>query len=145
MSVSWEPYVRPTPKGVAPGELRQLESQWGVALPEAYKRIVSKHQGMTPVPSTFNIGRGQNTFSVLLTVTRDERWDEYSVRSTHESLSQYVPAGIHPFGLTPGGESLCFDYRQVSSAQPRVVLVTVEGEIHPIAESFEDFLAGLHG
>ena len=144
MSVSWEPYVRPTPKGVTPDALRQLELQWRVTLPQAYKNLVSKHQGMTPIPSTFNIGRVQNTFSVLLTVTRDERWDEYSVSSTHESLSRYVPAGIYPFGLTPGGESLCFDYRQVS-AQPRVVLVTVEGEIHSIAENFEDFLAGLHG
>lgn len=143
MSVSWEPYVRPCPTEVTPGALRHLESQWGVTLPEDYKRLVSKHQGMTPTPSTFNIGRGQNTFSVLLTVTRDERWDEYSLGGTHESLSRYVPAGIYPFGLTPGGESLCFDYRR-ASAQPRVVLVTVEGEVHPVAEKFEDFLAGLH-
>ncbi|HYO52634.1 SMI1/KNR4 family protein [Archangium sp.] len=143
MSVSWKPYVRPSPSGVEPLALELLESQWGVTLPDAYKHVVSKYQGMTPSPSSFDMGKGQNTFSVLLTLTRDDRWDEYSVSSAYESLSRYMPPGIYPFGLTSGGESLCFDYRE-SPSQPRVALVTVEGDIHPIAGSFADFMARLH-
>ena len=143
MSVSWEPYVRPAPSEAGPLALEKLETQWGVTLPDAYKHIVSEHQGMMPSPSSFDMGIGQNTFSVLLTLTRDERWDEYSVSSAYESLSQYTPPGIYPFGLTPGGESLCFDYRE-SPSQPGVVLVTVEGDIHPVADSFADFMARLH-
>ncbi|WP_414639335.1 SMI1/KNR4 family protein [Archangium sp.] len=79
----------------------------------------------------------------VLTLARDERWDEYSVSGAYESLSQYVPPGIYPFGLTSGGESLCFDYREFPS-QPRIALVTVEGDIHSIASSFADFMARLH-
>ncbi len=43
----------------------------------------------------------------------------------------------------PGGEYLCFDYRG-SPEQPGIVLVTVEMDIYPIANSFREFLDGLH-
>ncbi|HEX5744626.1 MAG TPA: SMI1/KNR4 family protein [Archangium sp.] len=48
-----------------------------------------------------------------------------------------------PIGKTPGGEYLCFDYRG-STHQPRIVLVTVEMSILPIANSFQELLEGLH-
>ncbi|WP_157758698.1 SMI1/KNR4 family protein [Cystobacter fuscus] len=50
---------------------------------------------------------------------------------------------IFPFARTPGGEDLCFDYRG-SPEQPRVVLVSVEGSVHPVANSFQEFMDGLY-
>ncbi|MDY7228563.1 SMI1/KNR4 family protein [Hyalangium rubrum] len=145
MSVSWEPYLREVPPEVAPHHIQALEQRWGITLPAEYKQVVSKHQGMTPTPSLFNIGRGKNVFCVLLTVTHTEQRDSYSVWSGYESLQRYMPPGIYPFGMTSGGEALCFDYRESpSSSQPSIVLVTVEGDLHRIAGSFADFLDNLH-
>jgi len=144
MNVIWKPYAKDVPPEADPRSIEELERQWGVSLPEDYKRIVSKHQGMTPYPSTFSIGKGENVFSALLAVTHDERWDAYSLLSEYKSLQRYVPPCIYPFGTTPGGESLCFDYRECTE-QPPVVLVTVEGDIHRLAVTFAEFLNNLQG
>jgi cell wall assembly regulator SMI1 len=142
MGVRWKPYVWKEPRPVEPGELEKLESDWGVRLPEDYKQLVSLHQGMTPKPSGFKVGRGENAFSVLLTVSSHQGKESYSVPKVYQTIRQYAPPGIYPFGSTPGGEDLCFDYRQ-SSGQPRVVLVSVDASIHAVANAFQEFLEGL--
>jgi len=142
MAVRWKPYLWKEPRPVEPGELEKLESGWGVRLPEDYKRVVSLHQGMTPEPSGFKVGRGDNAFSVLLTVSSYEGKEGYSLLKAYQSICQYAPPGIYPFGSTPGGEDLCFDYRQ-SLGQPRIVLVSVDASIHSVANSFREFLEGL--
>lgn len=142
MNIRWRPYVWKEVHPVAPGEIQQLEASWGVRLPEDYKELVSAHQGMTPDPGSFKVGRGSNAFNVLLTITRDEKSVSYSAQHVYDVIRPHVPAGIHPFGETPGGEQLCFDYRE-GAEQPRVVLVTVEMFIYPVANSFREFLAGL--
>lgn len=71
-------------------------------------------------------------------------WDEpRPVESNEIVLKPLVPTGIFPFGKTSGGEYLCFDYR-AAPEQPKVVLVTVETTIKPVANSFADFMASLH-
>lgn len=58
-------------------------------------------------------------------------------------LKPHVPTGIFPFADTPGGQHICFDYRN-TPAQPTIVLVTVEMDIYPIANSFSEFLEMMH-
>jgi len=142
MSVRWKPYIWKEPRPVEPGELEKLESDWGVQLPEEYKQVVSFHQGMTPKPSGFKVGRGENAFSVLLAVSCHEGNESYSIPKAYHLISKYVPSGVYPFGSTPGGEDLCFDYRQASNS-PRIVLVSVDASIYPVANSFQEFLEGL--
>jgi SMI1 / KNR4 family (SUKH-1) len=142
MKVQWKNYIWKEPHPVKPGELERLESEWGVKLPEEYKAVVSLHQGMTPRPSGFKVGRGENAFSVLLTVSRHEGKESYSIPAAYQVIRQYTPSGVYPFGGTPGGEDLCLDYRE-SANQPRVVLVAVDTTVHPVANSFHDFLEGL--
>jgi cell wall assembly regulator SMI1 len=141
-SVRWKPYIWKEPRPVEPGELEKLEAAWGVRLPDEYKQVVSLHQGMTPKPSGFKVGRGENAFSVLLAVSSHEGKESYSIPNAYQVIRQYAPPGIYPFGSTPGGEDLCFDYRQ-SAEQPRIVLVSVDASIHPVANSFQEFLEAL--
>ena len=143
MKILWKPYVWKQPRPVAPEELQALESQWGVKLPEDYKQLVSVHQGMTPQPGVFHVGRGANVLGVLLTITRDEESELYSVQHTYDVIRPHVPPGVYPFGDTPGGEQLCFDYRN-SPDQPTILLVTVEMSLYPVANNFSQFLQGLH-
>lgn len=143
MALRWRKYLWDEPRLATPQEFEQLELQWGVTLPEEYKRVAAAHQGMTPEPGVFDVGRGTHVISVFLTVSGETGQDDYSAMGAFEVLKPHVPAGLYPFAETPGGEYVCFDYRE-SQLQPRVVLITVEMDIHPIAGSFPEFLTALH-
>lgn len=143
MSISWEPYVWDAPHPVAPGELETLEQQWGVSLPSEYRSIVSTHQGMTPNPHIIDIGRGDSSICAFLTISEDELSRVYSIRDAHNLMKPHTPPGIYPFALTGSGEYVCFDYR-AAPIQPRIIFVTVEMDIFPIANSFSEFLEKLH-
>jgi hypothetical protein len=143
MKIRWEPYLWNEPHPVDSRVLDQLEQQWGVRFPEQYRRLVSTYQGMGPEPCAFNVGTGNDAFSVLLIVSADKEKEAYSVNKAYGVLAPHVPAGIYPFALTPGGEYLCFDYRN-TPARPRIVLVTVDMSIHPITDDFTAFMEGLH-
>lgn len=144
MAVHWEPYLDIELQPVTPADLAQLEDEWGVKLPEEYKALVAAYQGMAPMPDVFDVGnRSTSVFNVLLTIKRHEGREGYSVSRIYEVLKPHVPEGIFPFAETPGGESICFDYRD-NPPQPKVVLVTVEMFIYPIADSLTDLLNKLH-
>ena len=143
MDIRWEGYVWKEPRPVSSSDIEQFEARWGVELPGDYKRLIAAHQGMTPEPAVFKVGRGANVFSVLLTVTRDEAYPSYSIEDSYALIRPHVSSGIFPFGKTPGGEYLCFDYGN-SSRQPRIVLVSVDMAVYPVAGSFQELLAGLH-
>ncbi|OJT20031.1 hypothetical protein BO221_33085 [Archangium sp. Cb G35] len=143
MKIQWEPYLWTEPHPVDSQVLDQLEQQWKLKLPDLYRELVSTYQGMGPEPCAFNVGTGNDAFSVLLIVSADREKEAYSISRAHDVLSPHVPAGIFPFALTPGGEYLCFDYRNAPE-QPRVVLVTAEMSIHPIADNFMSFMNSLY-
>ncbi len=143
MKTSWEPYVWNAPHPAAPGEFEVVERQWGVSLPDEYKSVASIHQGMTPNPHIIDIGRGDSSICAFLTISEDESSRVYSIRDAHSLLKTHTPPGVYPFALTGSGEYICFDYRDAPS-QPRIVFVTVEMDIYPIANSFSEFLEKLH-
>jgi hypothetical protein len=114
-----------------------------VRLPDEYKTLVSAYQGMTPEPSVFDVGKGTNVFSVLLTIKIHEGRESYSVERAYEVLKPHLPAGLFPFATTSGGEFICFDYR-TNSKQPGIAFITVETFIYPIANNLTSFLRQLH-
>jgi hypothetical protein len=109
MKIQWQPYLWDEPHPVESQVLDQLEQQWKVKLPEHYRELVSVYQGMGPEPCAFDVGTGNDAFSVLLIASAEK--ESYSIIKAHHLLQPHVPAGILPFALTPGGEYLCFDYR----------------------------------
>ena len=145
MNIRWENYVWKEPRPVDPSELEKLETDWGVELPKEYKQIAPQCHGMAPNPGVFIIGGSSaNVFNNLLTLTSGEHEKGYAISTKYRLIQPYVPSGVFPFGMTPGGENLCFDYRGTSPGQPRIVLVTTEMEVYLIAHSFREFLETLH-
>ncbi|HYO52611.1 SMI1/KNR4 family protein [Archangium sp.] len=143
MTLQWISYVWDEPRPATSREVEQLEHRLGIIFPKIYKEVAAQYQGMTPHPAVFNVGRGTNVINVLLTVIEDKRWRTYSIMRAYEAVKPHIPSGIYPFASTPGGEYLCFDYRS-SPDHPKVVLVTVEMSIYPIADSFSELMASLH-
>ena len=144
MNIRWRPYVWREPRPVDPVEVEKLEASWGVHLPEEYKHLAPLHHGMNPTPNVFDIGEVDDAFTCLLTLILDKDKKGYAISTMYDIIKPHVPPGIFPFGTTPGGENICFDYRDAPPGQPKVVLVTVEMEIFFIAHSFLEFLEGLH-
>lgn len=144
MNVRWENHVWRSPHPADPTELDKLETAWGVRLPEEYKRIACVHHGMTPQPNVFDFGSGTHVFNNLLTFVPEEHEESYSsIARAYGLMRPHVPNGIFPFGRTPSGDYLCFDYRD-SPEEPEVVLVSTEMYVYLVARSFRDFLEGLH-
>ncbi|QRN99103.1 SMI1/KNR4 family protein [Archangium violaceum] len=141
--IRWKPYVWDAPRPTTPREIALLEQEWSAELPAEYKKLVSTNQGMTPTPCVFSAGKVRDVMSVLLTITSDPDKRAYAVRDSYGILQPHIPSRIYPFAMTPGSEHLCFDYRD-SPDEPSIVLVTVEMDIYPVADNFNDFLAGLH-
>jgi hypothetical protein len=147
MPVTWKNYIWSQPRMAKPDEFASLEQAWGVTLPDDYKDVVSMHQGMSPQPDAFTIGRGEDAIAALLTISPDEQQRAYSMADTYAQIKPHVPRGVYPFAVTGSGDYLCFDYRESPQA-PKVVFYFTEsaGEdaFYPIAESFSDLLAKLH-
>ena len=143
MAIRWKPYLRDESHPIEASRLHPVEQAWGVRLPETYKQLVCRHQGMAPEPCVFNVGGAQDVFNDLLTITPIEERESYSVIRVYEALKPHLPTGLFPFGRTPGGEYLCFDFRNAPDT-PKVVLVTAEVSILPVANSLQEFLEGLH-
>ena len=141
--INWKPYIWDAPRPADPREIALLEQEWSVTLPSEYKELISTNQGMTPSPCIFNVGKVEDVISVLLTLITDPKHESYSIRDSYRILQQHIPDRILPFAMTPGSEHLCFDYRD-SPVEPRIVLVTVEMHVHPVADNFSEFLAQLH-
>lgn len=143
MQLQWHPYLWTDTHPVDSRALDRLEQQWKVKLPELYRELVSTYQGMGPEPCAFDVGTGNDAFSVLLIVSDDKEKEAYSINKAHRVLEPHVPAGILPFGLTPGGEYLCFDYRGALE-QPRIILVTAEMSVRPVADNLMSFMNSLY-
>jgi hypothetical protein len=89
------------------------------------------------------VGSATSPICAFLTISEDESSRTYSIRDAYTRLNPHIPSGVYPFALIGGGEYVCFDYRD-APGQPRIVFVTVETDIHPIAPSFSGFLEKLH-
>jgi cell wall assembly regulator SMI1 len=147
MTVAWRNYVWNQPHPALPDEIASLEEWWGVSLPDDYKQVVMLHQGMSPRPNAFDVGKGENVIAALLIISPDEQQHAYSIKGTYAQVKPHVPDGIYPLAVTGTGDYVCFDYREAAHF-PRIVLYFAEesGEeaIYPVADSFSDLLARLH-
>jgi hypothetical protein len=147
MAVTWRNYIWTQPHPAKPDEIVSLEQFWGVTLPDDYKRVISMHQGMSPHPNAFTIGRGENVIASLLVVSPDSQQRAYSIADTYMQVKPHVPNGIYPFAVTGTGDYICFDYRGSPHA-PKIVFYFSESAseeaLHPLAKSFSDLLTKLH-
>lgn len=148
MTISWKPRVWKTMRPATLEDIAKVEQEWGVSLPDDYKRLAITHQGMMPTPDVLDIGRGNTVVSELLTLSFDEEHWASSMLDIYPAIRDYIPQGIYPFMSTGAGDFICFDYRSDPNA-PKVVFYFTEeaGEraIHWVANSFTEFLSKPHG
>jgi SMI1/KNR4 family protein SUKH-1 len=135
---------RPTASIVTTEQVSGAEALLGFSFPSAYRELVARYNGSSgsakfPIPGAEHPASIGHWLSLL-------PWDSESIWATVACWKEHdLPRQLVPIADTAGGDYLCLDYR--SGKLPRVVmwyheLPTVEG-IHPVAESFDAFMATL--
>ncbi|MBN1207115.1 MAG: SMI1/KNR4 family protein [Myxococcaceae bacterium] len=147
MTVHWRHRIWKATRPATSEEVAALEEELSVTLPDDYKRVAVLHQGMAPDPCVLDIGTGNTVICELLTISKDPEFRAYSMAHACEHFKPHLPAGVYPFASTGAGDLICFDYREAAHA-PKVIFYFTEeagkGALHPVADSFTDFLSMLH-
>ena len=140
--------------------IEEFERQVKHSLPNTYKKLLSRHNGLTYVEDAFDYidyngikdtsGIGFESFS----------WDGKSgIQVSQEYVSKkinYGLPGLISFGLTGGGDYICFDYRDnAKTNEPKIILMYhdeyIEHEdgsatmvINFVANTFDEFIGMLY-
>jgi hypothetical protein len=134
-------------------DIAALESRLGLQLPPAYRDFLRKYNGGQPVPADFPIagipnnpfGAVQAFFGIGANIFTED------IEGVKADLPNTVPIKLIPIACTDGYDFVCLDLRQPGAPVvywDRVPFwgneVWNEGDLYPIAPSFEAFLEALH-
>jgi cell wall assembly regulator SMI1 len=114
-------------------EIAVVERALGVLFPEAYRRFLGHHDGVTPPPNVFSVGAdndsGVRRFVPLVELT-----------ATHRALADRLPAGALPVAADDCGNYICLD----TAGGGAVIFWDHETEhVLPVAADFAAFLEQL--
>ncbi|MEB4759321.1 SMI1/KNR4 family protein [Chryseobacterium indologenes] len=101
-----------------PQSISEVENIFGIKFPEDYKKIVLEHNGAMPTPNTIDTFREKGkAFGEVLNFNLDA--DE-NIISLYEEMKNKLPTDVFPITMDPGGNFLCFDYRE-NKNNPKVL------------------------
>ncbi|MDR2231329.1 MAG: SMI1/KNR4 family protein [Flavobacteriaceae bacterium] len=90
--------------------IQRVESQLGVKFPLDYINIVKEHNASTPSPNTIDTSRQRGkAFGELLDFNLDA---EENIISLYDEIKNKIPKKVYPITMDPGGNFLCYDFRQ---------------------------------
>jgi hypothetical protein len=95
----------------------EVERALNVSFPHLYLETVKKFNGGSPVNNVFDTDKvNERVFSNLLSFNSN---NESSILTVWEDNKERMPTGVIPFGTDPGGNYICFDYR--NTTEPSVI------------------------
>lgn len=130
-----------------------FETRTGLRLPASYRKFLLTNNGGRPVPDTFKVlnwdaSRTANvqTFYAL----GDRRSSAGDLLELYERFKHRIPVDLVPIGNTDSDDIICISCLRLTPGA--VYLWDHVGEHHPptyeniykVADSFEEFLDGLH-
>jgi hypothetical protein len=132
-------------------DVRAIEAQAGIRLPDEYKTFLLRYNGGRPRPSAFPIqGLVNNPFGVIQVFFGiDDPVESCNLDWNIKTLGRRLPANLFPIACDDGGDIVCLSLSgdDVGSVlfwdcydepdEPSYV------NVYRIAESFPAFLAGL--
>lgn len=127
----------------------EIEELLGIKLPEDFVTCALKNNGGYPVPNMFYSKNGkEEIFNNLLSF--DSSNPVYML-NTYNSVKDRLIERIYPFAEDPGGNLICFDYRESNLLNPKVVLWDhevahkfPEKAISYVCNTFTELLNSLH-
>lgn len=128
-------------------EISQVEDQLNIKFPKDYLEVVINNDGGYPSPNDFILNHSLETFNNLISF---KTTDSSNIIETIEAVSDRLIEGVIPFGEDPGGNLICFDYR--NNTMPTVVFWdheiagggSLDKAISFVCENFTEFMDMLH-
>ena len=87
----------------------KIGNELGFKLPRDYISCAAINNGANVEPELFNVGNREKVFGTLLSY--NNRSDEFIV-DIYNSYRETLPNGLVPFAFDPGGNLICFDYKE---------------------------------
>lgn len=130
-----------------PSEIEKVESFFGVKFPKEYIQCVIVNHGEVPDWDTFDFeGHSEACFGELLSFNPEQ--SNYILK-VYDILKDRLPDRVIPFANDPGGNYICFDYR--NKFNPTVVywdhelaFLKKENFIVFICDTFQELLDKLY-
>ncbi|MGC5746574.1 SMI1/KNR4 family protein [Chryseobacterium sp. NFX27] len=98
--------------------IKNVEDVFGIKFPSDYKNIVLENNAATPSPNTIDTSRQTGkAFGELLNFNLDS---SENIISLYQELKNKIPEEVFPITMDPGGNFLCYDFRE-DKANPKVV------------------------
>lgn len=100
-------------------DINKVEKHWGVTLPDDYKQCcINNHRGR-PNPCVYDFEYKTGAlFSYLLSFKED---NSYYILKDYNNIKDRLVDNVYPFADDPGGNFICFDYREGKDKTPKVV------------------------
>lgn len=98
--------------------VEDVESLFGVKLPQDFREVIISHSGGCPLPHTYDFG--EHDEAVLHNLLNFDKEEKYNVFKTYNLIKDRLQDKIYPFAEDPYGNHICFDYRE-SKENPKVV------------------------
>ena len=112
-------------------DINEIERKIGFCLPNSYKQCILKYQEARPDKEIFDVKGHQRIFGGFLEIDVDEDDEEslidYFYTST-DPIEGVLPVNVIPFSLDPGGNLICFDYKD-NNVKPKVVFLDLDEEV----------------
>lgn len=123
--------------------ITQVENEFGKKLPQDYKDLILHHNNGYPEPNTLNTTHKKGkAFGELLNFNLNEKGN---ILENYSWIKDKLPTHVYPITVTPGGDYLCFDYRE-NSSDPCIVYwdhEQISDEIQGEDQKYSfDFVAG---
>ncbi len=141
--------------------INEFENKIGFCLPQSYKELISKHDGLRIVENSFDFvniygKKDERDLNFLSFQPIDTKYSPkgYYIPMEDFQVSEcdYGIKGLVAFGDCANGDRICFDYRNnPKTCNPKVVLVyhddytenengTTSMTVNFVANSFEEFI-----
>ncbi|MFC4620414.1 SMI1/KNR4 family protein [Camelliibacillus cellulosilyticus] len=105
-------------KSITDREIKRVETQFNVKLPNDFVECVKRNDGGSPIPNVFDIKEQEpDILNNLLTFDLDSK---HSIINVCKDIQDRLIKNIIPFARDPFGNFLCFDYRE-SDTKPKIV------------------------
>lgn len=128
-------------------EVDALQRALNVQLPVLYVQYLQAYHGGKPTTDEFEYG--DNVSCIQCFFPGNEKFPKAgSLLRKYSYFQKRLPDATFPFGRTPGGDLICFDYSQ--NLEPQIVLCDHEVDDaagcmqkHFVSADFESFLKNL--
>lgn len=143
MAVEWtDRAIQPAPR-LGPERVAEIQQRLGITFPDDYIDVVRTHQGAAPERNSVTLPDGSTTtFSMLLHFEdQPEGLDVFGILE----WSEVLPGMVIPFGVDPGDNYFCFDYRAAQANPPVTFMVTDDPDAEPefLVDSFTELIESL--